>query len=77
MIDMVELESKDLVKDNIDKLKQIFPDIVKDGKIDFDTFSSRLSSGTLTDRSLEFAKLDLQGPNSKNILQKYFEKKYC
>jgi len=37
MMDTVELGSKDLVKDKIDKLKQIFPDTVKDGKIDFDT----------------------------------------
>lgn len=37
MENIVELESNDLVKDNIEKLKEIFPDIVKDGKIDFDT----------------------------------------
>ena len=41
--------------------------------IDFKTLSSRLKVGTLDDRSLEFAKLDVQGPNSKQILQKYFD----
>lgn len=34
---MVNLESGDTVKDNIEKLKDVFQDIVKDGKIDFDT----------------------------------------
>ncbi len=41
--------------------------------VDFKTLSSRLKGGTLDDRSLEFAKLDVQGPNSKKILQKYFD----
>ena len=42
-------------------------------QIDFDTFNSRLSSGALSDKSTSYAKLDLQGPNSKKILQKYFK----
>jgi len=42
-------------------------------QIDFDTINSRIKNSTLTDKSLEFAKLDLQGPNSKKILQKYFD----
>ena len=41
--------------------------------IDFKTLSSRIKVGTLDDRSLEFSKLDVQGPNSKEILQKYFD----
>lgn len=41
--------------------------------IDFKTLSSRIKVGTLNDRSLEFAKLDVQGPNSKKTLQKYFD----
>lgn len=39
---------------------------------DYDTIKSRLSSGSLENRSLEFSKIDIQGPNSKKILQKYF-----
>ena len=34
-------------------------------QIDFDTLNSRIQNATLTDRSLEFAKLDVQGKNSK------------
>ena len=41
--------------------------------VDFKTFSSRISLGTLEDRSQEFAKLDVQGPNSKKVLEKYFD----
>ena len=42
-------------------------------QIDFDTITSRMTSGTLKDESLNYAKLDVQGPNSKDILQKYFD----
>jgi len=41
--------------------------------IDFKTITSRLKSGTLDNRSNQVAKLDLQGPNSKHVLQKYFD----
>ncbi len=41
--------------------------------IDFETFNSRITSGILEDRSEEFTKLDVQGPNAKNILEKYFD----
>lgn len=39
---IVELESKNIVEENIEKLKQIFPDIIRDGKIDFDTLKTVL-----------------------------------
>ncbi len=42
-------------------------------EIDYETLNSRITSATLTDKSLEFAKLDVQGPNSIKILQKYFD----
>lgn len=35
-------ESKDLVAENVEKLKQIFPEIVTDGKVDFDTLQKVL-----------------------------------
>jgi aminomethyltransferase len=41
--------------------------------IDYETINSRIKTGNLEDRSKEFAKLDVQGPNSKQILQKYFD----
>ena len=41
--------------------------------IDFKTFSSRISCGTIEDRSNEFSKLDVQGPNAINALKKYFD----
>lgn len=50
MENIVELESNDIVKDNIEKLKEIFPDIVKDGKIDFDTLKLVLGEEIETDK---------------------------
>ena len=41
--------------------------------IDFDTLNSRITNATLEDRSMEFAKLDVQGPRSKEVLEKYFD----
>lgn len=35
-------QSKDLVNENIEKLKQLFPEIVTDGKIDFETLKEEL-----------------------------------
>ena len=35
-------QSKDLVKQNVERLKQIFPEIVTDGKIDFETLKEEL-----------------------------------
>jgi len=42
-------------------------------QIDYDTLSSRISSGKLEDKSMEYAKLDVQGPNSIKVLEKYFD----
>ncbi len=59
MTDSVELESKDIVKDNIEQLKQIFPDIVKDGKIDFDTL--KLILGEEVEKGRENYKFEWSG----------------
>jgi aminomethyltransferase len=42
-------------------------------ELDFDTLNSRISNATLEDKSLQYAKLDVQGPNAKDILTKYFD----
>ena len=47
---MVELESNDIVKNNIEKLKQLFPDIVRDGKIDMDTLKLLLGEDIEKDK---------------------------
>lgn len=39
---------------------------------DFNTINARIQNATLEDKSMEYAKLDVQGPNSKKILEKYF-----
>lgn len=40
---------------------------------DLKTLQSRISNATLEDKSMEYAKLDVQGPKSKEILEKYFD----
>ena len=40
---------------------------------DLHTFRDRMGSGTMTDRSVEYAKLDVQGPHAIKTLQKYFD----
>ena len=35
-------ESKDIVSDNVSKLKEIFPDIFSEGKIDFNKLKADL-----------------------------------
>ena len=42
-------------------------------EIDFDTLNSRITNASLQDKSIEYAKLDVQGPKSKEILEKYFD----
>lgn len=50
MNNIVELESNHIIKENIEKLKQIFPDIVSNGKIDFDTLKTVLGEEVETDK---------------------------
>ena len=40
---------------------------------DLKILNSRINNASLDDRSMEYAKLDLQGPKSKEILEKYFD----
>lgn len=61
MDNIVELESNHLVKDNIEKLKQIFPDIITDGKIDFDTLKLILGEEVETEK--ESYKFEWVGKN--------------
>ncbi|MCH8568327.1 MAG: site-specific DNA-methyltransferase [Balneolales bacterium] len=44
-------QSKDLISENVEKLKQLFPEIVTDGKVDFDTLKEVL--GEFTDDRAE------------------------
>lgn len=40
---------------------------------DFDIIKSRLNSGELVNKSSQYAKLDIQGPNAIKVLQKHFD----
>jgi len=49
MAEMVNLESSDTAKDNIERLKEIFPDIVRDGEVDFKALQLLLGEEIATD----------------------------
>lgn len=40
---------------------------------DLSILKSRIKNATLQDKSMQYAKLDVQGPKSKEILEKYFD----
>ena len=42
-------------------------------EIDFITLNARIKNASLEDKSMQYAKLDVQGPKSKEILEKYFD----
>ena len=66
-MDEIELtgESKDIVFDNINKLKEIFPDVFNEGKIDFDKL--KLDLGEYVDGSSD--KYSFIWPNKINAIQ--------
>lgn len=41
--------------------------------IDFVTLSERITDASLEDKSMEYAKLDVQGPRAKEVLANYFD----
>ncbi len=43
-MDKLDGKSKDIVEDNIEKLKKIFPEVIIEGKIDFDSLKETLGS---------------------------------
>ena len=59
MNNIIELESCNLVEENIKLLKQMFPNILKDGKIDFDTL--KLILGEEVDYNKESYKFEWNG----------------
>lgn len=43
-MDKLKMETEDLTSENIEKLKELFPSVVSDGKIDFDKLKQELSA---------------------------------
>ena len=43
----LDMESKDIIDSNIEKLKELFPSCVQEDKIDFDMLKQELSSEQL------------------------------
>ena len=53
MIDKLDGQSMDIVKKNVEKLKELFPSIVKEDKINFDAVNQKLKS--FREESKEFS----------------------
>lgn len=48
-IHKLDMKSKDIVKDNISKISELFPDCISEGKIDFDMLKQELSKDIIDD----------------------------
>ena len=50
----LDMESKDIVNNNIEELKRLFPSIISEGKIDFEKLKEELSSDLLDDKKEKY-----------------------
>ena len=66
-MDKLDMQSKNIISDNKEKLKELFPNIFVDDKIDFDMLKQELS-GTLIDEKKE--KYQLTWPGKKESIIK-------
>ena len=51
-IKKIDMKSKNIINNNIDKIGNLFPNVMKEGKIDFDELKQELSND-LIDNSKE------------------------
>ena len=63
----LDMKSKDIVKDNINKLRELFPNIVSEDKIDFDALKQELSN-EMIDTKKEKYQLTWQGKKNSILL---------
>lgn len=61
----LDMESKDIIDSNIEKLKELFPSCVQEGKIDFDMLKQELSSVVIDDKK---EKYQLTWPGKKEAI---------
>ena len=61
----LDMESKNIVNDNISKLKELFPSCVSEGNINFDILKQELSSSLIDDKK---EKYELTWPGKKQAI---------
>ena len=61
----LDMESKDIINDHISKLKELFPNIITEGKIDFDMLKQELSDHIVDDKK---EKYQLTWPGKKEAI---------
>ena len=61
----LDMESKDIINDNVSKLKELFPNIITEGKIDFDMLKQELSDYIVDDKQ---EKYQLTWPGKKEAI---------
>ena len=64
-IKKLDMKSKNIINDNIYKIGNLFPNVIKEGKIDFDELKQELSND-LIDNSKE--KYQLTWPGKRNAI---------
>ena len=64
-IKKLDMKSKNIINDNIYKIENLFPNVIKEGKIDFDELKQELSND-LIDNSKE--KYQLTWPGKMKLL---------
>lgn len=65
-IKKIDMKSKNIINNNIDKIGNLFPNVMKEGKIDFDELKQELSND-LIDNSKEKYQLTWPGKNESKI----------
>lgn len=61
----LDMESKHIIEDNIRKIEEMFPEVISDGKIDFDLLKQELSTMVLDEKK---EKYQLTWPGKKNAI---------
>ena len=64
-VNKLDMKSADIVSDNIEKIGELFPNVVKEGKIDFDELKQELTNELLNDNR---EKYQLTWPGKKEAI---------
>ena len=66
-INRLDMKSSDIVSSNIEKIRNLFPNIIKDGKIDFNALKQELSNDLLDEKKEKY-QLTWVGKNDAKII---------
>ena len=64
-VNKLDMKSTDIVSNNIEKIEKLFPNVVKEGKVDFETLKQELSNDIIDDKKERY---QLTWPGKKEAL---------